>query len=91
VKPDAWLYDSITIKSNGREVESETARVDREEHWPNERPLFSAETVEEWLLKKRDEHYDLKDSHSDAKIGLVNELIEDLDDESTEGDGQSDE
>jgi rubrerythrin len=45
VKPDAWLYDSITIKSNGREVESETARVDRKEHWPNERPLFLINTI----------------------------------------------
>lgn len=44
-EPDAWLYDSVTIKANGREVDSETAKVDREKHWPNERALFTVESV----------------------------------------------
>ena len=27
---------------------------------------------------KRDEHYDLEDSHSNSKIGLMNELIDEI-------------
>ena len=69
LEPDAWKLGDLDARTPYQMTSIAKQKEDKQ-------ALYSAETIKQILLDKRDEHYDLSDSHSDAKIGLINELIE---------------